>query len=104
MTTRTVYLILAILGAVLPYSQFVPFLLEHGLDLPLFFEQLFANHISAFFGLDVVVSAIVLLFFIASEGKRLRLQRLWLPIIATLTIGVSCGLPLFLYIREGEME
>ncbi len=63
MTTRTIYLILAILGAVLPYSQFVPFVLEHGLDLPLFFEQLFANDISAFFGLDVVVSAIVLLFF-----------------------------------------
>ncbi len=48
---QTTYLILCILGAILPYSQFVPFLLEHGLNLQLFFEQLFVNRISSFFAM-----------------------------------------------------
>jgi hypothetical protein len=43
-----------------PYSQFVPFLKEHGLDLGVFFEQLFSNRISSFFGQDVIVSSMVL--------------------------------------------
>jgi hypothetical protein len=37
---QTTYLILCILGTVLPYSQFGPFLIEHGFDLGLFFKQL----------------------------------------------------------------
>jgi hypothetical protein len=28
---------------------------------------------------------------------------LWLPIEATCLIGVSCGLPLFLYLRERQL-
>jgi hypothetical protein len=46
---QTIYLTLCILGFVLPYSQFVPFLAEYGLDFKLFFEQLFTNRISSFF-------------------------------------------------------
>lgn len=57
---QTTYLILCILGAVLPYSQFVPFLLEHSLNLQLFFEQLFINRISSFFTMDLIVSSLVL--------------------------------------------
>jgi Terpene cyclase DEP1 len=46
---KSIYTLLAILGLVLPYSQFIPFILEHGFDIKLFFEQLFANKISGFF-------------------------------------------------------
>ena len=68
------YLILCVLGTVLPFSQFVPFLIEHGLDLKLLFEQLFANRISAFFGLDVIVSSLVLWIFVFWEGSRLKMK------------------------------
>jgi hypothetical protein len=68
---RHLYLILCLLGIVLPYSQLVPWLLEHGLNVELFFRELFANRISAFFTMDVIVSAIVLICFIQSEGNRL---------------------------------
>jgi hypothetical protein len=50
--------------------------------------------------MDVIVSAIVLLCFIQSEGKRLRVRLLWLPTIGTLIIGVSFGFPLFLFQRQ----
>jgi hypothetical protein len=100
MRLRHLYLFLCVIGAVLPYSQFVPFLLENGLDFQLFFQQLSANHISSFFSLDVVVSAVVLVVFVISEGIRQKIRHLWLPIVATFTVGVSLGLPLFLYIRQ----
>jgi hypothetical protein len=94
------YLLCAIAGAVIPYSQFVPWFAEHGLDVKLFAIELFSTRIGAFFGLDVLVSAIVLLAFIVWEGKRLHMKMLWIPAAATCLIGVSCGLPLFLFMRE----
>ena len=81
MKARHVYLILAVLGFVIPYSQFVPWLVEHGLNVGLFFRELLANRISMFFSMDVIISAVVLLGFIQSEGKRLRVRLLWLPTI-----------------------
>ncbi len=64
------------LGTVLPYSQFVPWIIAHGPNFGLLFRQLFANRVSAFFGLDVLVPAIVLLRFISVEGKRLSMRLL----------------------------
>lgn len=104
MKARTAYLWLCVLGTVLPYSQLVPFLREHGPDARLLVEQLFSTRIGAFFGMDVIVSAVVLGVFVAVEGRRRSMKRLWVPIAATLAVGVSLGLPLFLYLREGTLE
>src|SRR5438270_10533830 len=98
MKLRHLYLLFAVVGLVLPYSQLVPWIVEHhALNMPLFIRDLFANRVSAFFGLDVIVSAIVLISFIRIEGRRLGMRLLWLPIVAGLLVGVSLGLPLFLY-------
>lgn len=102
MRPKTAYLWLCVLGTVLPYSQLVPFLREHGLDLRLFAEQLFANRIGAFFGMDVIVSALVLCVFVTVEGRRAGIRQLWLPLAALPTVGVSLALPLFLYLRESS--
>jgi hypothetical protein len=104
MKPKTIYLALCVIGTILPYWQFLPWLLQHGLNLPLFFRELFANRIGAFFGLDVIVSAIVLIRFARLESSRLELQRWWLAVIAVLSVGVSLGLPLFLYLRELKIE
>ncbi len=98
------YLIAAILGTILPLSQLVPFLAAHGLDMPLFFRQLFQNNISAFFGLDVIVSSFVLWFFIFSEGRRRGMSKLWLYVVCSLAVGVSLALPLFLFFRERQFN
>ena len=104
MKARRFYLIFCVLGILLPYSQFLPWLLTHGLNLSFFFRELFATRISAFFAMDVIVSAIVLICFIQSEGKRLRVRLLWLPTIGTLVIGVSFGLPIFLFLRQAMLD
>jgi len=104
MKPRHFYLICCVLGLLLPYSQFVPWVLEHGLNITLFFRELFANRISAFFAMDVIVSAIVLIWFIQTEGKRLQIRRLWLPTLGTLVVGVSFGFPLFLFLRQVTVD
>ena len=104
MRPRTWSLVLAVLGTALPYSQFIPFVRDHGLDLPLFFNQLFANRVSGFFAFDVIVSSLVLWVFVLVEGRRSRVRHLWAPIVANLAVGVSLGLPLFLYMREGRRQ
>jgi hypothetical protein len=102
MKLKTAYLVLCVLGAALPLWQLAPWVAANGLDVPLLFRQLFANHVSAFFGVDVMVSAVVLAVFVWAEGSRVRLR--WLAVVATLAVGVSLGFPLFLYMRERELE
>lgn len=98
------YALAAILGTVLPLSFLFPFLAVNGLDLPLFFRQLFQNHISAFFGMDVFASAFALWLFVFSEGRRQGMKHLWIYPLCTLTVGVSLGLPLFLFLRERNLN
>ncbi len=104
MKLKTLYLILCVIGAVLPYWQFLPWASQNGLSMALFFHQLFANRISSFFGLDVLVSAAVLVVFMRSESSRLRITGRWLPILALLLVGVSLAFPMFLYMRERKLE
>ena len=104
MWPRTLFLLLCVAGVALPYSQLIPFLREHGLDLRLFFEQLFANRIGAFFGWDVIVSTAVLWVLVFVEGRRAGVRHRWAPLAASLAVGVSLGLPLFLYLREGQLR
>jgi hypothetical protein len=46
----------------------------------------------------------VLPVFMRVESARLSIRRRWLPVLALLTVGVSLGLPLFLYLREPKLE
>ncbi|HYY55771.1 MAG TPA: DUF2834 domain-containing protein [Pyrinomonadaceae bacterium] len=98
------YLIAAILGTVLPLSQVLPFFSAHGLDMPLFFRQLFQNDVSAFFGVDVIISSFVLWLFVFSEGRRRGMSNLWLYVVCNLTVGVCLALPLFLFFRERKIN
>jgi hypothetical protein len=104
MRPKTLYLALCVAGTALPYSQFLPFLREHGLDLRLFFEQLFSNRIGGFFAWDVIVSSLALWVLVIVEGRRAGVRHLWAPVAANLAVGVSLGLPLFLYLREKHLE
>ena len=99
MKPKTVYLILIVLGAFVPYHHFLPWLLEHGLDLPLFRHQLHANPVSEFFAADVIVSAVVVLTFLIFERRRLG-WAWWLPVLGLMIFGVSVALPPLLYLRE----
>jgi hypothetical protein len=100
MKVKHIYLLLCILGIILPYSQLIPYILESGFDIPFVIELLFSNRISSFIATDLFVSAITFLAFAWIEGKRLGMKEFWVPIAGTFLVGVSLGFPLFLYLRE----
>ena len=95
---KNAYLGFAVAGLFIPYSQLVFFLIENGLNLPLMIDQIVNYRISTFAWLDVVISASVVIFMVYDD--RERIQHLYMPVIATLLIGPSCGLPLYLYLRS----
>jgi hypothetical protein len=101
---KTAYSVLCIAGTVLPISQFVKFLLAEGLNIDAFFGQLFANDISSFFGLDLMLSSLVLWLFVFTEGTRLKMKNLWVYVASNLLVGVSLALPLFLLMRHRKIE
>lgn len=100
---KTFYAALATIGFILPYYFFISFLLTHGLDLPLFVEQLFASPISTFFAVDLILTALALLIFSYYEARRLAMRKWWLVAISTLLIGPPFSLPLFLYMRHDHL-
>ncbi len=101
---KRLYLLLSLVGLVLPYAYFVPFLLSNGLDLRLFAAEMFANAIASFFAVDVIISSVVFWVFLYRETKARGIKEWWICIIANLTVGLSLALPLFLYFREGYRE
>lgn len=100
MNRQNLYLLLAMVGIAIPYWQFVPWVAENGVPLGLLIRLLFANKISAFFGMDVLVSSAVLIVFMRIECKRLAISHRWVAVLGLCLVGVSLGFPLFLYLRE----
>ncbi len=94
------YLGLAFLGAVAPYSFMGQFLLAHGLNFDEFMLQVTGSPIASFVGTAFFIASFVNLIYIFTEGRRLKMKGLWLPLLAGILVGVSCALPLFLYLRE----
>ncbi|ELI5426442.1 DUF2834 domain-containing protein [Vibrio parahaemolyticus] len=94
------YLVLTLLGILLPYGAFVPWLVSNGLDIGLLFSEAVATPISIFAWLDVLVAAIALLGFM--DGQRHKVKYRYFAVLGTLSVGVSFGLPLYLYLKEKQ--
>ncbi len=101
---KNVYLIMAIVGFALPYYYFVSFVAANGLHFRVFLQQLFATPISSFFAVDLLISCVVFVFYLRREAARYNIGKRWLYIAALLTVGLSCALPLFLYVRESRIR
>lgn len=101
---RKIYVILTLVGIVLPFSQLIRWLIEYGINIELFIKQILENPVAAFAWLDVVVTVIIITFMIINEGKKLKMTSLWIPIAASFIGGASVGLPLFLYMRHHHLD
>lgn len=58
---RNIYLLFALIGTIIPWIPAVFWLKEWGIDLSFFIREAFANRISAFFTLDLLLSGLFLL-------------------------------------------
>src|SRR5205807_3061049 len=97
MRLRHLYLLLCLIGAALPYWKLLPWLMEHGLNVSLLFQELFATRIGAFFVLDVGGAAIALFVVVVVEGGRRGVSHCLLRIAAAPLVGVWLGVAVFLF-------
>ena len=97
---RAIFLILAIGGAVVPMYYFVSWFEAYGYDLGAMVEAWNVSDATTGLVWDLTFAAVTLTVWAIWEtfknGKWLNL----LAIPATFCIGVSCGLPLYLYLRS----
>jgi hypothetical protein len=101
---KNVYLILAIVGFIAPYYFFLQMPGENGFDLAQFIQPLFANNLLRGVAMDLTVAVIVFWVYVFAEANKLQMKNAWLYVLATLLVGLSFALPLFLYFRERNLE
>ena len=104
MVLRRVYLLLMVPGVIVPWLFLMEFLRSGEAGVLPFFYGLFANSVASAGSSDLLISAVTFLILVYVEGRRLGMRRLWLYPLATFAIGLSFGLPLFLYHREEALQ
>ncbi len=99
------YLVLTVIGSLLPWIFLDQFLFSGNAAIAEFFAQATATPVGIALAADLAISCIVFFCFTWFELSRLNLSRrwLWLYLGCTLGIGLSCSLPLFLYLRERQL-
>ena len=96
---KNIYLLLSILGGIIPYLFFFQFIQIEGLNIPLFIESLFLNGAAGGFSADLLFTSFVFWVFMFVESKDSNNPKPYLFIILNLTIGLSCALPAYLYAK-----
>lgn len=97
---RIVYLALALWGAVHPMWYFIRWLRAESWDLMLMVDAWNANAASTGLVWDLTIAATALTLWIIHEVYKGRQYWHSIAILATFGIGVSCGLPLYLFLRS----
>ena len=95
---RNLYAGLAVLGAAVPLVLTGVFIANEGLDLGALGDQLSGPAALAFVA-DVSISSLVFWFWMWPEARAIGAGP-WPFVLVNLFIGLSCALPLFLYVRE----
>ncbi|MEP1613963.1 MAG: DUF2834 domain-containing protein [Roseobacter sp.] len=96
---RLIWLGLALWGAIHPMSYFLEWFGENSFDLLAMVDAWHANSASSGLVWDLTIAAICLSLWVVFEAIA---EKKWIYLItipATFMIGVSCGLPLFVYLR-----
>lgn len=97
---RLIYLGLAIWGAVHPMYWFVQWFRAEGWDIMAMVDAWHANMATTGLVWDLTIAAVALTIFVLAE---VAVRRNWIALLAipaTFCIGVSCGLPLYLFLRS----
>ena len=100
MKMRWVWLALAVWGTVHPMSWFLSWFQQEGWSIMGMVDAWHANAASSGLVWDLTIAAVTLTIWVVVDVFRSRRWVELLAIPATFGIGVSCGLPLFLFLRS----
>lgn len=97
---RFIWLALAVWGAIHPMSYFLQWFNENGYDLMAMVDAWHVNAATSGLVWDLTIAAVALTIWIVVESFSTKRWINLIAIAATFGIGVSCGLPLYLYLRS----
>ncbi|WP_103332217.1 DUF2834 domain-containing protein [Pseudotabrizicola formosa] len=97
---RMMYLALAIWGAVHPMYWFVRHMRETGTGLSGLIDAWYVNASTTGLTWDLTIAALALTVWVLVETVQHKAWRNLIAVPATFCIGVSCGLPLYLFLRS----
>lgn len=101
---RMLYFLLAIWGTTHPMYYFVQWFQENGWDIMAMVDAWHVNAAASGLVWDLAISAIALTIWIIAEVATRRNWGALIAIPATFCIGVSCGLPLYLFLRSAPVR
>lgn len=96
---RWVFLALAVWGTVHPMSYFVAWFQENGWSIIAMVDAWHANDAASGLVWDLTIAAVALTIWVITETFQTREWHRLIAVPATFCIGVSCGLPLYLFFR-----
>lgn len=102
--SKQFYLVACVVGTIIPWTFFGHWFITFGVDLPAFISDWFVNSSAGGAVADLIITGTVFLLWSFFEGRQLGVKG-WIWVIpATFLVGVSLGLPLYLYMRELAKE
>jgi hypothetical protein len=96
---RAVFLGLAIWGAIHPMYYFVSWFNANGWSLAELIDSWYVHDGTHGLVWDLTIAAIALTVWVIAEAVKTRNWIALIAVPATFGIGVSCGLPLYLFLR-----
>lgn len=93
-------LALTIVGFAVPNLMIALFAVRHGLAFDGYFRHWGESLPATQLALDVGIAFVAFALWAAWEGRRLRMPSWWVPVPASLLVGLCFALPLFLLLRE----
>jgi hypothetical protein len=101
-----IYLLLAVLGAVLPWRANLEFIAESGqtFDLQRFINDANVTAASRSLSADLLIGASAVSLWICTEGIQQKIRGWWVAILMSFGIAFACGAPFFLCLREWQLQ
>ena len=95
-----IFLALAVWGSIHPMYYFVSWFNANGWDIMAMVDAWHVNAATSGLVWDLTIAAVALSVWVLVESVQTRRWSGLLAIPATFCIGVSCGLPLYLFLRS----
>ncbi|MEM8537826.1 MAG: DUF2834 domain-containing protein [Pseudomonadota bacterium] len=97
---RNIFFIIAIWGAIHPMYYFISWFMAEGFSIMAMVDAWHVNAATSGLVWDLTIAAVALTVWVLFEAVKSKNWLSMVAIPATFCIGVSCGLPLYLALRD----
>jgi len=97
-------LLLTVIGFVTPNAMLIAFIAREGVDVGQYVGDWFGSLPASQITVDIFIVAATFLTWSVWESRRVGVERTWVVWVATFSVGLCFGAPLFLLMRERALS